>query len=86
MGCIVWIGFDEEEMPKFAQVKAICIVQQRFEDLWFITEEFSTVSFNPHVNAYEHLLPYVLPLHLIRKDEAGIVKTYVCPKYQVAFN
>jgi hypothetical protein len=97
VGCIVWIGIDEEEMPKFAQVKALCIVQQRFEDLWFITEEFSTTSFNPHVNAYEispkedivlvkqHLLPYTLPLHLIRKDEGGINKTYVCPKYQLAF-
>ena len=86
VGCIVWIGIDEEEMPKFAQVKAFVVlaVQQRFEDLWFITEELSTTSFNPHVNAYEispkedivllkqHLLPYTLPLHLIRKDEGGI--------------
>ena len=96
MGCIVWIGFDEEEMPKFVQVKALCNVQQRLEDLWFITEEFSTRSFNPHVNAYEispkenivmmkqHLLPYTLPLHSIRKDEDSIAKTYVCPKYQIA--
>ena len=85
-------------MPKFVQVKALCIVQQRFQDLWFITEEFSTTSFNAHLNAYEisskekvtpvkqHLLPYIPPLHIIQKDEAGMGKTYVCPKYQVAFN
>ena len=76
-------------MPKFAQVKALCIVQQRFQDLWFITEEFYTTSFNAHLNAYEisskehvtpvkqHLPPYIPPLHIIQKDEAGMGKSYV---------
>lgn len=96
VGCIIWLGHDEEEMPRFALVKEISIVQQDLQNLWLVTEGLLMTSFNKHVNAYEvktseenlvlvkqQDLPYGLPLHLITTKEAGQVKTYVCPKYQI---
>ena len=96
VGCVVCTGQDEEEMPKFALVKEICIVEQNLHNLWLVTKELLTTSFNGHVNAFEvnqnqgnfvlvkqEHLPYGLALHLITIEQAGQVKTYVCPKYQL---
>ena len=96
VGCVDCTGQDEEEMPRFALVKEICIVEQSLCNLWLVTERLLTTSFNGHVNAFEvcstegvmvlvkqQNLPYGLPLHLIPVEQTGHSKTYVCQKYQL---
>ena len=96
VGCVLWIGHNEEETPNFVLLKEICMVERNLEQIWFITDALHTVSFVSHLNAYEvtraadlklvnqqHLV-YPFPLHLITVTVQGQVKTVVCPKYQVA--
>ena len=91
----MWIGQDEEEMPSFALVKDICVVEVNLSGIWFVTEVLHTAAFNKHFNAYEvnntknlsiikqQDLPYPLPLHIITITDQEEEKHFVCPKYQI---
>jgi hypothetical protein len=97
VGCVVFIGHDNEEVPRFAVVKEMCIVEESLDNLWLVTEGLLTTCFNQHLNAYEvmpitednlvllkqHHLPYGFPLHSINIKQDGHVKTCICPKYQL---
>lgn len=94
-GCVLWIDHTEEETPRFAILKSICIIERKLNDSWFVTEALHTVAVNKHFNAYEvtntgnlatvkqHQLVYHFPLHLITVKDQEQVKTFVCPKFQV---
>ena len=95
IGCVMWIGQDEEEMPSFALVKDICVVEVNLSGIWFVTEVLHTAAFNKHFNVYEvnntknlsiikqQDLPYPLPLHIITITDQEEEKHFVCPKYQI---
>ena len=90
----MWVGLDEEEMPTFALVKDICVVEINLTGIWFVTEVLHTAAFNKHYNAYEvhntrnlnfikhEELLYPLPLHIITITDEEKEKHFVCPKYQ----
>lgn len=95
VGCVLWIGQDKEEMPRFVTLKKICIVKRKLKRIWFITIKLRIVMFNRNFNAYEmsnaaeiqiiqqQELPYPFPLHLIYFSVEGHTKMFVCPKYQL---
>ena len=95
VGCVLWVGHDEEEMPCFVTLKEICIVEKNLERIWFVTHQLRIVMFNGHFNAYEmnnaaelkiikqQELSYPFPLHLIYVSVQGQEKMFVCPKYQM---
>lgn len=95
VGCVMWTEQDEEEMPSFALVKDICVVETNLNGIWFVTEVLHTVAFNKHFNAYEidntrnlsvikqQELLYPLPLHIITITDQEEEKYFVCPKYQI---
>ncbi|CAB4026461.1 Hypothetical predicted protein [Paramuricea clavata] len=75
-GCVLWIENDEEEMPVFALLKEICMVQQNVHNVWFVPEGLLTATFNRHINDYEvnetngtllvkqQHLPYSMPIYI----------------------
>ena len=67
--CIVWTGQDEEEMPIFALLKEICIVEQNLKNVWLLTEELLTISHNKHFNAFEVELKPNQELALLKQDD-----------------
>jgi hypothetical protein len=85
----MWVGLDEEDMPSFALVKDICVMETNLSDIWFVTEVLHTAAFSKHFNAYEvnntrnlsvikqQELVYPLPLHIItirdQEDEKHLV-------------
>lgn len=91
----MWIDHDEEETPRFAILKEICVFEKHVDKIFFVTEALHTQSFNKHFNAYEvshatelrlvkqQQLSYYLPLHLITVTDQGQIKTLVCTKYQI---
>jgi hypothetical protein len=95
VGCVLWIGHDDEETPCFVVLKEICIIERNLEKILFITDILCTVLFNGHLNAYEvnntarskiieQKQPlYPFPLHLVNAVFQGYAKMFVCPKYQM---
>ena len=49
----MWVGLDEEEMPSFALVKDICVMETNLSGIWFVTEVLHTAAFSKHFNASE---------------------------------
>ena len=55
MGCVVFIGHDNEEVPRFAVVKEMCIVEESLDNLWLVTEGLLTTCFNQHLRGHVHI-------------------------------
>ena len=100
MGCILHIGYDDNEFPKFWELKKICVVNKNVERAMFVVSEKETTSFNRHYQCFEVVSPVscvekvfysedfisYLPMNLLKPIGVRTPKKLVCNRFDIDIN